>query len=283
MKTQSRWVAWAGVVATMAAAVVTVQIIGSTPAAAVPGLHRVFAEALPHDSRPVKQAIARCGPGEQVVGGGAIIDDFFGFQVVLTELRPFDGGGQPDGYVATAQEPAAGFTGGWQFGAIALCASPVAGHVIVSDTTDLNSSTFKANAAVCPAGKLVTGTGSRIDNAGGQVGLHLNRSSGPRDISRSSARERANGYSGDWSLTSYAICANPIAGMTEEGELAPGGAANFRCPSGRVHSVGGGGGLVDSGPFFLKGLFMNADLTIVTVAMTGAPAGGTVVQAICGP
>jgi len=58
---------------------------------------------------------------------------------------------------------------------------------------------------------------------------------------------------------------------------------SIRCASGRIHSLGGGGGLVDTGPFFLKTLFMSADLTAGIVAMTAVPPGGTVVQAICGP
>jgi hypothetical protein len=56
-----------------------------------------------------------------VVGGGAWADDFGASQVVLTRLEPIHGGPQ-DCYVATAEEPAAGFSGDWWLSAYALCA-----------------------------------------------------------------------------------------------------------------------------------------------------------------
>jgi hypothetical protein len=158
-----------------------------------------------------------------------------------------------------------------------IASPPVAG-------TSPASPTFLATAAVCPSGKQVTGTGSRIVNSGGQVGLQLNRASGPLDISRSTARERANGYAGLWTLTSYAICANPV-GLVAEGTLTNSSGTSFTCPTSthRVHSVGGGGSLVDSGPVFLRLLYPFSNLRTVQVFMTGPPIGGMAIQAVCGP
>jgi hypothetical protein len=138
---------------------------------------------------------------------------------------------------------------------------------------------------VCPSGKRVIGTGSRIINSGGRVGLQLSRASGPLDISRSTARERAGGYIDSWSLTSYAICVNPV-NVQVRNQLESGNSGFVCCqdncalPNIRVHSAGGGGSLVDTGASFLHTVVPEG--TRVVVFMTGRLSNGIVVQAICG-
>jgi hypothetical protein len=96
----------------------------------------------------------------------------------------------------------------------------------------------------------------------------MTRTSGPLDISRATGRGD-NAYSGSWTLTSYAICALPAGGIHSEATIAPGVFATHHCtPGDSVAGPGGGGGLVDGGPVYLKVLypFSNFD---VEVQMTG--------------
>ena len=49
----------------------------------------------------------------------------------------------------------------------------------------------------------------------------------------------------------------------------------------KVHGVGGGGGLFDEGPVFVRTIEPLSGLTRVRVEMTGAYPGGMVAQAVC--
>lgn len=282
IRTTGRWTALAGAAMIAAGVLATVQIGAADPASAVAGLYRVMSDVAPSDSRQAKSAVAHCAPGHRIVGGGGWVDDYDAGQVVLTELRPFDGGTAPDGFAVTAAEPTGGFDGVWWLQAYALCAPQLAGHVIVEETTAESTATFQTEAAGCPSGKKVVGTGSRVNGRISELGLHLSRAAGPLDISRSAARERSSTYPGLWSLTSYAICANPIAGAVADGVLdTSGNGGPFACANGQVHAVGGGGGLTDTGPYFLQILYPFSDLETVQVYMTGMPPGGVSIQAIC--
>jgi hypothetical protein len=199
------------------------------------------------DSVSPKTVTASCPAGKRVVGGGGWVfatgaaDEA---KVLLTRLQPVlsqDAGS----YVVTGEEVAPGMTGTWWLEAYALCAPAPAGYELVGASTASSSSSVKEIAAVCPGSKRVLGTGSRIVNPGGQVTLQTNRSSGPRDIVRAVAKEDASGYASSWSLSAYAVCANPLSGFTSVG----GGSvltgsenekvAFVDCPAGTyVHSAG---------------------------------------------
>lgn len=266
-----------GIGATLAAIAVFV----AGPAAAVPGLGWHSSDFVSGNNSDPRTATAFCPAGQQVIGGGAAVNDATN-QVFLTRLEPIHGGTR-DRYVASA-EARFGFEGPWSLQAYAICANPLAGYQIVSRTVSPTppAATFAATAAVCPSGKRVIGTGSRILNSRGVVGLQLSRASGPLDISRSTARERSNTPINNWSLTSYAICANPV-GLQGESAVVANASLTIHCSTGKLHSGGGGGGLVDSGPVFLKQVFVDPFLDFVSVEMTGVPTVGMVAQAICGP
>ena len=272
------------------AALVAVAVLLAGPAVAVPGLTNHQSDFEEANSVSPKTAIARCPPTKQVIGGGALINELVAAgverQVVLTTLVPVDGVPH-DAYVVRAEEPAAGVSHDWQLFAAALCADPLAGHQIVHRISDLELPTFVTTAAVCPIGKRVIGTGSEIINSGNSVGLQLSRASGSLDISRSTARERAGGYSNSWWLRSYAICVNPVnVQVRAKLESSKFGSVccqdNCALSNNRVHSAGGGGSLVDTGASFLTALFPNPDLLTVGVRMTRPLPDGIVVQAICG-
>jgi hypothetical protein len=159
---------------------------------------------------------AKCPIGTRVVGGGgwtravAAADQA---KVILRQLAP-----NYTEYIVTGIEVDPGTAGNWWVEAYALCASEPAGYEIVLASSTPSSSAVQQIAAVCPAGKRVIGTGAQINSWEllTQVTLQLVRSSGPRDIVRATAKEDANGYTGNWVVSAFAICANPLAGITVE-------------------------------------------------------------------
>lgn len=215
-------------------------------AAAPPALERRSSYSST-DSVSPKTAIASCPPGKRVIGGGGgayAIGVADRAKVLLTGLEPVHSG-NADSYVVTGEEVAPGMTGIWWLEAYAICAPEPAGYEIVSGSTASSSSSVQETAAVCPGSKRVIGTGSRINNPGGQVTLQTNRSSGPRGIVRAVAKEDASGYAGSWNLIAYAICTDPLNGFSAVG----GGSvltgseteknAFVDCPAGTyVHSAG---------------------------------------------
>jgi hypothetical protein len=278
----------------MATVPVVAQVAAAPPAAAVPGLQWVFAQSAA-DSVSPKMLIARCPAGKRVVGGGGGVFDAPTDQinqVMLTALEPLHDTVNGDGFMAVGYERGAGISVTWTIAAYALCADPIAGLEIVTTTTNPSSSTFKATTAVCPGTKKVVSTGARVSDAGGRVGLQLNRSDGAIGISRATAREDAGGYAGAWSLTSYAVCANPIGAITPPPGTVVSGQAfgSFSCPNdsaGRptfVHAAMGGGSLTDvDGPIFLRSLVPGSNLKSMSIQMTGVLPNGMAVGEICAP
>lgn len=259
----------------------------STSAAATPGRYVVTAIA-PGGLSPSAEKIARatCNNGSRLLGGGgyAKMTDFFGHQkIMLTKLQPVRRS-TPDGsdYFEVAAS-AGGWTGQWRLFATAICGTELPGMSVVSATSTASSATFRSAAAACPAGRVVLGTGAEVKRGAGQVGLQLSRAAGPLDISRATAREDSDGYSATWTVTSYAICVSASGVQDEQvsANVSTTGSAIATCRNGHVHSVGGGGSLTDSGPYWLQEVRLNAEQTGAQVVMTGAPQGGTVASAVC--
>ncbi|MEU4518908.1 hypothetical protein AB0F52_09340 [Amycolatopsis sp. NPDC024027] len=86
-------------------------------------------------------------------------------------------------------------------------------------------------------------------------------------------------------LSTLAVCADPVVGVgSPVQQLFPGKEGQLSCPQGKkVYGVGGGGSLADSGNSYLNSVVPSADLRDAKVTMTAPPAGGMVVQVICGP
>jgi hypothetical protein len=251
-------------------------------------------------SEPRQRAFARCNPGDMLVGTGAMIpssgDEVPVPTLKLTSIRPVvtPSAGVDDGVWALAEEPSSGYDDPWSVTAIAICAEPggvVRDAELVTAVTEPSRAVFKQTAAVCPSGKRATGSGAAVQISGGsvgdgnrQLGLQLNRTSGPMDISRAAAAT-AGETPVRWSLFSYAICASPIPGAAVHGTLATAG-DSVTCADGkRVLSVGGGGSLTYPGPSFLYTLYTSGDLRTFSVSMTGVPypEGGVAVGAVCAP
>lgn len=245
-RTVARWVSRAMALALVAGALGTAQLTAAEPASAVTGLEKVFSPSSPTDSQASKTVTARCPSGKEIVGGGGwvhAVDRIAEDNLALTELRPFES--YRDGYTVTAEELL--YTSGdWWVQAYAICADSVSGHQIVTGTTSYSSQSRQHAKAVCPSGTRAIGSGARINYAStGEVALQIARASGPGDITRAQAREEANGYSGNWNVTAYAVCVNRpygyevVYGASSERDSESTKSATAACPDGkRVHGAG---------------------------------------------
>jgi hypothetical protein len=269
------------------------QLVVAGPASAVTGIQKVVKSVT--DSQSSKSVTATCPVGKRVIGGGGWVyaAGADATKVTLTQLQPIHpSDGSPDKYVATGAETEAVNTG-WNLQAYALCADIYAlyGHEIVAASTSASSASVQATAAVCPSGKRVLGVGGTINNPGNQVGLQVVRASDPGDIARVQAHEDADGYSGSWSVTSYAICAVPPVGYeTVYGHTVEPSKSEVvvyaRCPGAkRLHGVGAAVTNTSSGSIWLQVVYPFDDLQRVEgVAVKNGATSETVdvvVQAIC--
>jgi hypothetical protein len=279
--------------AAIAAVVGAVQLAAAEPAGAVPGLGRVI-EGTPSDNRPTKTAVASCPGKDVVVGGGAVVRDGGRNVVRLIESRPFRERLIFDYYhwFAKAEAPDLGRDFNWSVTAYAICAnrSSLADYEITEAFTHNGTSeTFDQVDARCPSGTVAYGAGAEViglDVLGGggpngiptgQLGLQMVRTSGPLDIARAAARESAAGFAGQWRLKAYAICAHKIlfgpgnlnSGVHAVGNSSFTATAETLCPDGfRTHGPGGGGGLTDGGPSWLRAIYPHNGLGGITVGMT---------------
>ncbi len=146
-----------------------------------------------------------------MIGGGGIVDsDGDGSDVWITSLRPLN-----YSFQVTAVETDSGFAGTWWLRAFAICADPLPGLQIVSSTRPASSLSSQTHQAACPDGKRILGAGGRVNNTSGQVALRTVNTNVPAaNKALVAGHEDGDGYTGTWSVTAYAICANPVAGFS---------------------------------------------------------------------
>jgi hypothetical protein len=272
-----RWAALAAVVA-MVAGTAAVQVISAGPAAAIPGL-RTVSFVGPPQSDSSAGVLVNCPDGLQVIGGGAILNGNTSDKVFLTASAPLEGGKV---WWASAAEVAPGWDGIWSITGYATCATPLPGWELRYGNSGPGAATFKTSyTTTCTGHKKVFSAGAEINAPTGQVGLTTIRPDGPLTIGRASARVAPGGFWDDWSVTSIAICANPVPGQQNLSEFNSDAVAFVGC-TGRttMDSYGGGGGLIDLGPYYLQALGPNGG-GLVYVKMTGNQPGGVLAQTVC--
>ena len=278
-----KWVAVTTAAVLVASVQVLVQVATTTPAGAVPGIFTVNVFSA-NDSLPFKAVEANCPPGYRVLGGGGSVNDGLAGQVALTWSGPRDNndGTLPDTWMVVATAPA-GYSDTWQLRALAICGPSLPGLVMVSALT-FSDATFQSISAACPAGKRVLSVGGGLTAMSNvDAFLQLVRPDGTLTVGRLTAREGARHYPGTWNIWIDVLCANPIAGQQYVDTVVNSAGGHAFCPAGKgVVGLGGGGGLSDSGPYYLQTLMPHTDLHGSYAAMTGAPpSGGVVVEATC--
>ncbi|MDW5325631.1 hypothetical protein [Plantactinospora sp. KLBMP9567] len=160
-------------------------------------------------------------------------------------------------------------------------ASAVPG-LVLKVTGGPSNSDWKTTNAQCPVGTTVLGGGGRIVSGNGaansQVTMDTMLPLVGGEAYSVTGREDGNGYGGDWSITTSALCAPAPAGLETRTQLSDsdsneGKTMDVECPPGKkVLGLGAemSGGM---GRVVIDDLRPSADLTKVTVA--GMEDGGT--------
>jgi hypothetical protein len=197
----------AALVATTGAA-----FVAPSPAAAVSPVTQVqyLNASTGSDSVVFKEVTVSCPAGQQVIGGGyrlrgasgsVVLDDFIPTSTAVTVSA---------GEIIDPGQPS-GTTADWSITATAVCADPLPGLEIVVQPSEFNRGTAREVSAICPFGKRVIGAGASLANGFGQI------STARLEIfdnhTTAAAIDDENGYSGNWSITAYAICVNTFAGV----------------------------------------------------------------------
>jgi len=226
----------------------------SATASSIPGSTvRAFPASSPVNNLATKAPFrANCPSGQRVLGGGALTVG--GVHAVITELQPIhtDSG---DSFEATAAADQSGIPVAWNFQVFAFCATvPAALGVQISSHTNAPTSATTDQAGVdCPSGQLI-GAGGKIDNGNGQVDLGLfTNSSGPFPTrSAAFAKEDADGFAGNYTVTGYSICAHPnVFGDFQQFKTGSAKATSIACPAG-LGLIGLAGGTAVPGAHLQK-------------------------------
>ncbi|MBM0274682.1 hypothetical protein [Micromonospora tarensis] len=174
----------------------------------LPGLVRVTATGT-SNSVDYHSVTATCPVGKVLTGTGYELNGVTG-EGVVDDFRP-------NGGVAAA--PTAVFVGAyesdatalnWSTTAYAICANPLPGLVRASTVGTSTSTDFRSVIATCPVGKVLTGAGYELNGVTGEGVVDDFRPNGGPATAPTSATSGAyeeDAFAGNWSDTSYAICA----------------------------------------------------------------------------
>ncbi|TDB89409.1 hypothetical protein E1264_08320 [Actinomadura sp. KC216] len=264
-------------------------VITTAPAQAVPNLQRISATTV-SDSSTTKSVTAACPAGTSVLGGGGEIINGAG-EVVFTGLRPTS---TLSGYQVGAHEDETGYSGNWKIRAHAVCGSAPAGAEHVASTGP-GSTGVTYTSVFCPSGKHIIGMGGQINNGQGQVMLLGSNPFDPAEVLTPAVPDDT-GYTGTWTITSVAVCANPIQGRTvvfgsSANDSTTPKSATATCPAGtRVHAGSSSiGGFPDTNSLIRERVVPNTALTSVTATGRETPGAGSpdpwsvTAYAICAP
>ncbi len=222
-------------------AVLTVPALTAPASAAVPGLYATYQYTTYTSAN--KGLRVDCPSGKRLIGTAASIGGGEG-QVRWDQITPYS-----DHLYVHASEDGDGYTYTWSLSATVICADPPPGYEIVSNTSTTTSDQYNSVAADCTGDNQLLGMGFGINGGPGQVGIDDFKATGPTRAT-GWAYEDGNGYSGTWSLTMYAICADPLPGyeivqVQGGSQSATSSTLSASCSSG--NKLVGGGGQVDGG------------------------------------
>ncbi|MGN9764392.1 hypothetical protein ACTMS2_04390 [Micromonospora sp. SD12] len=124
----------------------------------------------------------------------------------------------------------------------APASAAVPGLVRIAATSASNSNDFRSVTATCPVGKVLTGTGYELNGATGEAVVDDLRPNGGPAVAPTAVTVgayEAEAFAGNWSLTAFAICANPVTGLVRVSAASASNSNDFRsvtatCPVGKV-------------------------------------------------
>jgi hypothetical protein len=211
--------------------------------AAVPGLNLVVKSSGPPNSAPSHTATAECPAGQALLGLGGKSEGGGG-QVVLDTLAAPTG----DTAVVHGHEDQDGTSANWAVKAFAICADE--GGERRTTFNEVPNSLSPKSASTAPGGpctndRRLTGVGGQVPiGATGQVVLDAVIPSADLETATVRAQEDEDGFSGNWTLRPFALCADPLPGLQLVTATGNSDSQNkhvtARCPDGkRVIGTGG--------------------------------------------
>jgi hypothetical protein len=246
---------------------------GADAQAAITGLERVAPNTASNSTD--KGITATCPAGKKLIGPGVDVTPGAG-HVLIDDIRP---SADLQSLFVRAREDETGTTANWYLQAFAICASAPPGLERKALTSASNSSN-KTVTVNCSAGKNLLGLAGEINSPNGQVLLEDLTPVAGLASATVKAVEDENGNSGNWSLTAYAICANPIAGLVRVSNTSANDSSNPKlfnasCPAGK-QVVGTGGNInTPNGQIVLDAVFPDQTLTTAGIGAWEDDTGNT--------
>jgi len=238
--------------------------------AAVPGLNLVEAGSGPPNSNASHTATAECPEDQALLGLGGKSNGGGG-QVVLDALAARTG----DTATVRGHEDQDGTSANWSVTAFAICADE-GGERRTTFNEEQNSLSPKfattANGGPCTNERRLTGVGGEIPiGATGQVVLDALIPSADLETASVLAREDQDGFSGNWTLRPFALCADPLPGQELVTATSASSSRNKHataaCPAGK--RVIGTGGQILSGAGEVAIGYMIPDAALTRVHVRG--------------
>jgi hypothetical protein len=276
-----------------AAAVTAAVLLGAGVAVAVvaPAQAAVVSTRVTAPAGTVSQpATAVCPAGEFLSGAGGAVTGGGG-NVTLTDVVP-DLAGQS--VTVWAHSNPGAVPGAYDVVAQAICvpgAAP-ANYQVVVTTSPSNGDPRKPQAATCPAGTRLLGLGAALQGGDGQV-FYQQIAPDPALMTATVTAGASGGYAGPWSVTAYAICATPPAGVGFALFSAAGANNNTSpkvqasgCPAGSwATGVGATLAISSTGNVLISGIVANAAQDTATASAVSdglfLPPWDTTAHAIC--
>jgi hypothetical protein len=195
---------------------VAVTTVAITPAQARPvlGVTYLFNDA-DFTNAPYEALTLTCPAGQVAIGGTYRLNGPPG-KLVLDDLIP--SGGRTlrlaAGRIVGPGENDTEFN--WFISGVVICVNESQAVQVVPATSDTGPGTGRWATATCPSGKRVIGSGTSVQQGFGQVSVTNLWVSDTTVTAIANTDE--DGFSGSWSVSAYAVCANPPRGLRVESD-----------------------------------------------------------------
>jgi hypothetical protein len=178
-------------------------------AASVPGIENLVHSTLATSSD--KTATITCPDGKKVIDAGGYIQGGGG-KVIMDDVFP-----DPNlNFVNVTGLETDSYGGSWSAVASVTCADPPPGLEWIEAQTASNSSTTKTLTVACSPGKTVLGNGYTITGGDGEAWVDEAVPNGGPGVAATQVSligVEGDDFSGDWTLSGFLMCANPLAGQ----------------------------------------------------------------------
>lgn len=194
-----------GVVAALVTSAVGAVLTATPAAAAVSGWETVRGQPSATNSEILKNSTASCPGNKVVVGAGYEMNGATG-DIILDDLIP-----TASTVTVQAGEDGDGTSLTWNVVAWAVCAFRPAGYEIRPGFSATAPGGLRMAQATCTGNRRVIGTGANLSAGFGQISIS-NLLLDETNVFAWGTDDQ-DGFGGSWSITAYAICADPLPGL----------------------------------------------------------------------